>query len=99
MPDHTHQIPDHTHQIPDHSHQIDTTHEHALKYGIFEEPSKCSNVKVYINNTLFAENINSDKELNITEKIKIGQRNDIRIETETNGRITCNLFTKSFAAF
>ena len=99
LPDHTHQIPDHTHQIPDHSHQIDTTHEHALKYGIFEEPSKCSNVKVYINNTVFAENINSDTELNITEKIKIGQRNDIRIETETNGRITCNLFTKSFAAF
>ena len=99
LPDHTHQIPDHTHQIPDHTHQIDTTHEHALKYGIFEEPSKCSNVKVYVNNVLVGQNINSDTELNITEKIKIGQRNDIRIETETNGRITCNLFTKSFAAF
>jgi hypothetical protein len=56
-------------------------------------------VKVYVNNVLVGQNINSDTELNITEKIKIGQRNDIRIETETNGRITCNLFTKSFAAF
>ena len=98
---HTHTIPDHTHTIPDHTHTIDTTHNHNLEYGIFEQESRCSNVKVYVNNVLVNTNapINSDVQLDITKHIRIGQKNDIRIETETNGRISCNLFTKSFVAF
>lgn len=98
---HTHTIPDHTHNISDHTHTIDTTHNHNLEYGIFEQDSRCSNVKVYVNNVLVNTNapINSDVQLDITKHIRIGQKNDIRIETETNGRISCNLFTKSFVAF
>ena len=58
-------------------------------------------MRVYVNNVLVNDQapINSDVDLDITQHIRIGQRNDIRIETETNGRITCNLFTKSFVAF
>ena len=89
------------HQISDHTHTIDTTHTHDLDYAIFEQQSKCSNVRVYVNNVLVNTDavINSDVDLDITKHIKIGQRNDIRIETDSNGRITCNLFTKSFVAF
>ena len=99
IPSHQHTLPDHTHQISDHTHTIDTTHKHDLEYGIFEQQSNCSNVVVYVNNVVAGQNINSDVDLDITKHIKIGQRNDIRIETQSNGRITCNLFTKSFVAF
>jgi hypothetical protein len=106
IPDHTHNIaqhrhtlPDHTHTIPNHTHTLDTTHSHQLEYGIFEQESNCSNVRVYVNNVLAGQNINSNVDLDITQHIRINQRNDIRIETQTNGRITCNLFTKSFVAF
>ncbi len=98
--DHTHTIPAHTHNISNHTHTVDTTHNHNLEYAIFEQQSMCSNVKVYVNNVLVnSAPINSDVDLDITKNIRIGQRNDIRIETDTNGRITCNLFTKSFVAF
>lgn len=99
--DHVHVIQPHTHYIGDHTHIIDTTHKHELEYAIFEQQSKCSNVRVYVNNVLVngAAGINSDVDLDITKYIRIGQRNDIRIETDSNGRINCNLFTKSFVAF
>lgn len=97
---HTHTIPSHTHTIPNHNHTIDTAHRHDLEYGIFEQVSMCSNVRVYVNNVLVnGSPINSDVDLDITKHIKVGKRNDIRIETDSNGRISCNLFTKSFVAF
>ena len=99
--EHYHTLQPHTHSMPPHSHTIDTTHRHDLEYSIFEQQSKCSNVKVYVNNVLVngGAGINSDVDLDITRYIRIGQRNDIRIETDSNGRINCNLFTKSFVAF
>lgn len=101
IPGHTHDLEEHHHEIPEHIHTIDMRHKHELLYGIFEEQSKCSNVRVYVNNVLVnsAAAINSDVDLDITKYIRIGQRNDIRIETDSNGRISCNLFTKSFVAF
>lgn len=82
--------------IPDHTHSINTTHNHVMEYGIFEQNSICSNVKIYVNNTLVRQGINGDCDIDITSHIQIGQTNMIRVETSTNGRITINFQNKVF---
>lgn len=94
---HTHSI-EHNHNI-EHTHTLNTEHSHTLDYGIFEQESLCSNVKVYVNDILIRSGINSDTEIDITNNIKINQRNDIRIETDTNGRVTVNFFSKVFVGW
>lgn len=97
--DHTHQVYNHTHQVYDHKHTIDTTHSHNLEYAILEQNSYCSNVRVYVNDKLVRGGINQGTQLDITSYININSTNNIRIETDSNGRITCNIFTKAFVAF
>lgn len=97
--DHTHQVYNHTHQVYDHTHTINTTHSHNLEYAIHEQNSYCSNVKVYVNNVLVKSGINQSTQVDITSYIQVNSTNDIRIETDSNGRITCNIFTKAFVGF
>ena len=96
---HTHQTYDHTHQISAHTHTLDTTHNHQLEYSIHEQNSMCSNVKIYVNDVLVQSGINQNKQVDITSYINKNTTNNIRIETDTNGRITCNIFTKAFVSF
>ena len=89
-------IPNHHHSTPNHSHDIDTTHNHELEYAIHEQNSMCSNVRVYVNDRIVASGINGDTEVDITNYININKNNIIRIETDTNGRITVNFQNKVF---
>lgn len=97
------EIPNHTHSVSvskeAHSHTLDTTHSHELEYSIHEQDSMCSNVKVYVNDVLVAQNINGDTEVDITAHIKAGQKNNIRIESDTNGRLTANFYSKCFVGW
>lgn len=89
-------IPNHHHSTPNHSHDIDTTHNHELEYAIHEQNSMCSNVRVYVNDRIVASGINGDTEVDITNYININKNNIIRIETDTNGRITVDFQNKVF---
>ena len=96
---HTHSIGDHTHSIGSHTHTLDTTHGHQISYGIYEQNSYCTNVKVYVNNILVRSGINGDAEVDITSHIIKNSKNSIKIETDSNGRLVVNVFSKSFVAF
>lgn len=108
LPEHSHDVeitvtvPEHSHgfsvNIPNHSHTLtmDTTHNHELEYAIHEQNSMCSNVRIYINDILVRSNINSDCDVDITNYININKKNNIRIETDTNGRLTVNFQNKIF---
>lgn len=97
--DHTHQVYNHTHQVYDHTHAIDTTHNHNLEYSIHEQNSYCTNVRIYVNDVLVKGDINESTQVDITSYVKVNSTNNIRLETDTNGRITCNIFTKAFVGF
>ncbi|WP_346938190.1 hypothetical protein [uncultured Clostridium sp.] len=99
IPSHTHTISSHTHTISDHTHTLNTAHSHNLEYFIHEQSSICSNVKIYINDKLVRSSIYGDTQVDITAYIVKNSKNDIRIETESNGRLTVNIFTKSFVAY
>lgn len=90
------EVPEHHHSTPDHSHDLDTTHNHELQYAIHEQDSMCSNVRVYVNDVLVMSGINNDTDVDITNYININRNNMIRIETDTNGRITVNFQNKVF---
>lgn len=97
------EIPSHSHSVSiskeAHSHEINTTHNHGLEYAIHEQDSMCSNVKIFINDKLVRQNINGNADVDITEHIAIGQTNNIRIESETNGRLTVNFHSKCFVGW
>ena len=97
------EIPEHYHSVAiskeAHSHEIDTTHNHGLEYAIHEQDSICSNVKIFINDNLVRQDINGNADVDITEHIIIGQTNNIRIESETNGRLTVNFHSKCFVGW
>jgi hypothetical protein len=95
---HTHTIDNHTHWNPDHEHTIDITHSHEEIWGIYEQDT-ASNLSLYINGTKIAQNLNGDNEIDIKDYIIKGQWNEIRIESATNGRVSYNLFMKSFNLF
>ncbi len=97
------EIPSHSHSVSiskeAHSHEINTTHNHGLEYAIHEQDSMCSNVKIFINDKLVRQSINGNADVDITEHIVIGQTNNIRIESETNGRLTVNFHSKCFVGW
>lgn len=103
VPSHSHNltISAHTHglDIPNHQHSINLNHTHSTDFAIYEEDSLPTNVKVYVNNVLVQDGINTNAQVDITNKIILNSTNNIRIESDTNGRITCNLFAKTFVAF
>ena len=89
---HTHEISQeaHTHTIPSHSHD--------LQYGIYEA-SKPTGVIVYVNGKVVERGINQDKEIDVTRFMELNKVNEIKITSETNGRIVCNVFSKTFVGY
>lgn len=94
----------HFHQLKSHSHitniTLDTTHNHEQIYGCIDlegEEHFPSNCSVYINDVLVRSGINSNAEIDITNKIKLNQMNTIRITSATNGRIVANVFMSNFS--
>lgn len=96
----------HFHQLKSHSHitniTLDTTHNHEQIYGCIDlegEEHFPSNCSVYINDVLVRSGINSNVEIDITNKIKLNQMNTIRITSATNGRIVANVFMSNFSSW
>ena len=98
---HKHALPNHTHDISPHTHDttIDWTHSHTQIYGLYEDSVVASNVSVYVNGTLVRSGLNGDVELDIKNFVKIGQWNEIKFSSSTNGCIHWDLFMKSFNLF
>ena len=95
-------VPNHSHgyslNIPNHEHTLDTTHSHNLSYGIYED-SKPTNVAVYVNGNLVVSGINDDREIDVTRFMQLNKTNEIKITSATNGRIVCNVFSKTFVGY
>ena len=99
---HTHELPSHSHYINPHSHQINFnwTHTHEQIYGIWEGNTIASNVGVYVNGTLVRSGLNGTiNEIEIKNYVKIGQWNEIKFTSTTDGSIAFDLFMKSFNLF
>ena len=91
-------IPNHYHTTPNHTHSLNTTHSHNLSYGIYED-SKPTNVAVYVNGNLVVSGINNDREIDVTRFMELNKVNEIKITSATNGRIVCNVFSKTFVGY
>ena len=91
-------IPAHYHTTPNHTHSLNTTHSHNLSYGIYED-SKPTNVAVYVNGNLVVSGINGDREIDVTRFMQLNKTNEIKITSATNGRIVCNVFSKTFVGY
>jgi hypothetical protein len=85
----------HTHQIEGHNHTIEG-HTHSLEYGIFIQDSMPTDIEVYVNGTLARNGINAHCEVDITNYLKTGMANDIKIYSQTNGRISANVWASMF---
>ena len=99
IPSHSHDvtIPPHSHDltIPSHTHEVTGSvtipaHSHTLNEGIKISATSPSNVKFHINNSVFAtlQGNNSANNIDITDKIKIGEWNTIKITSSTVARAT-----------
>ena len=96
--------------IPPHRHNFRVTktahkhnvilkdHEHPEVHGIYvEESSGVENAKVYVNDVLVSQNINSTSAIvDITKYLKLNSVNYIRISNEKNARVSVNIFEKKF---
>ena len=99
IPSHSHDvtIPPHSHDltIPSHTHEVTGSvtipaHSHTLNEGIKISATSPSDVKFHINDNVFAtlQGNNSANNIDITDKIKIGEWNTIKITSSTVARAT-----------
>ena len=99
IPSHNHNVtvPSHNHKItiPSHTHTVTGSvtippHSHTLNEGIKISATSPSNVKFHINDNVFAtlQGNNSANNIDITDKIKIGEWNTIKITSSTVARAT-----------
>lgn len=97
----------HRHQLrftlPNHRHKFSINleipeHNHDQILGCFDTNRYASNVSVYINNNLAYNNINTSRDLDITRWIRMGV-NEIKIYSETLGKIIINIYGKQFARY
>ena len=102
---HTHRVNinfgSHSHSVsvsqPSHSHNIginlDLSHNHELEYGIYEDtiPSNCT---IKVNNQIISSGVYKDTSIDITQYIKINQKNIIEISSDTRGRVIANIAYK-----
>ena len=99
IPSHSHDvtIPPHSHDltIPSHTHEVTGSvtipaHSHTLNEGIKISATSPSNVKFHINDNVFStlQGNNSANNIDITDKIKIGEWNTIKITSSTVARAT-----------
>lgn len=100
------EVPQHSHYFsfsqPNHAHSISLqNHEHTEIHGIYiDENSGVQNAKIYVNDNLVAQNINSDKfQFDITNYLKLNNTNYIKITNEKNVRVCVNLFEKKFVSW
>lgn len=100
------EVPSHSHYFsvsqPNHNHSISLqNHEHTEIHGIYvDENSGVQNAKIYVNDILVAQNINSDKfQFDITNYLKLNSTNYIKITNEKNVRVCVNLFEKKFVSW
>ena len=82
-----------------HSFKIDITQEKELEYGIFEDSVIATNINVYVNGNLVADNLNGTNELNIKNYLIVGGWNEIKFTSETNGSIEWDMYLKAFHLF
>ena len=97
IPSHYHTVTikphNHTITIPSHTHEVNGSvtipeHSHTLNEGIKVSATSPSNVKFHINDNVFTtlQGSNSQNNLDITDKIKIGEWNTIKITSSTVAR-------------
>lgn len=96
---HRHNTDYHYHSYPSHTHpDIDFSHQHEEIWGITEKET-ASNLVITVNGTKVVQGLNGTAEVDVTNYLIKGQWNEIKIESFTNGRVSWNLFTKSFNLF
>ena len=99
IPSHSHDvtIPPHSHDltIPSHTHEVTGSvtipaHSHTLNEGIKISATSPSNINFHINDTVFCtiQGSKSENNLDITDKIKIGEWNTIKVTSSTVARAT-----------
>ena len=107
-------VKDHTHELafelPTHNHElelIDKGHTHALNYGIYEYSSNPV-VDIYLDGTLIASNVSTDKTYNLTTKVNLLKKgwHTIRVVgvSKTNnplglGRCSVDAYLGAFVTF
>lgn len=105
IPSHTHTvtIAPHSHgiDIPNHSHSITIPpHTHEIDHGIFTSTT-ASNIGIVINGTnrttelggSFAED---RSDIRITKYMKLGEWNEVRLTSDSLGRISADIFMQAF---
>lgn len=99
-------IPTHSHNFnvskENHTHQVVISeHQHTEVHGIYiDETSGVNNAKIYINDILIRENINSrNVVVDITQYIKLNSINYIRISNQGNARVSASIFEKKFISW
>ncbi|MGL5330522.1 MAG: hypothetical protein ACRDD7_14720, partial [Peptostreptococcaceae bacterium] len=96
---HTHNTDYHYHSTPNHIHAgIDISHQHEEVYGI-QESTLATNLIITVNGTLVANGINGIAEIDIAQYLKIGQWNEVQIQSFSNGAVSWAIFTKTFDRF
>lgn len=100
------ETPNHSHYFSvsqtDHNHSVSINeHSHSEIHGIYvDENSSVQNARIYVNDVLVAQNINSEKfQFDITNNLKLNSTNYIKITNDKNVRVCVNIFEKKFVAW
>lgn len=86
----------------DHSHSVSLKeHLHTEIHGIYvDENSGVQNARIYVNDVLVAQNINSNNfQFDITSNLRLNSTNYIKITNDKNVRVCANIFEKKFVAW
>ena len=100
---HTHSIPSHSHSfsVPAHSHNISMSfsvpnHTHDLIHGIYESNDMPSNVRIWVNHVLVAQNVYTNVlGLNVAKNLHAGA-NLIEIISDSKGIVDFNMLVTGF---
>lgn len=105
IPNHTHTVTldDHTHRvtIPNHTHEVEIpSHNHDIVHGIYTGTS-ASGVGIIINginrtSQLGGKFYTDENNIDITQYLAVGHWNEIRLTSDTLGRIDANVFIQAF---
>lgn len=103
---HSHDIQGHSHNvnlsISEHNHVVNIAdHTHTEEIGVRKiSGAYCSNISITVNGVVVASGINSDAEVDITQYIDITKTwNIVKIYSDTNGRLSVNVFEKRFISY
>ena len=101
--DHNHSIPAHSHSfsIPNHSHTVNMSfsvpnHSHDLIHGSYESNDMPSNVRIWVNHVLVAQNVYTNVlGLNVAKNLHAGT-NLIEIISDSKGIVDFNMLVTGF---